>query len=199
MSARGGFQLPSFYSYPPYFTCVASARSSQHTWTALRAVLSAVPYPSSASFSSSPRSTMRWQPWVDTLPSRLCLIQMCACITTWGWRSIWGGEHLGRGAGLDLEPKPVEVFEMPGKTRCHSPQPLISSENTEMLRPCCRLQPVKESREKQIGLWHDLLLGYCRYHRARRALPAFIPFSYILPPPPTRSISSCCGLLPGPS
>merc|ERR1711976_1138688 len=31
--------------------------------------------------------------------------------------------------------------------------------------PYFTLQPVKESREKQISLWHDLLLSYCRHHK----------------------------------
>lgn len=29
----------------------------------------------------------------------------------------------------------------------------------------CSLQPVKETQQKQLLLWRDLLLRYCRHHR----------------------------------
>lgn len=42
--------------------------------------------------------------------------------------------------------------------RCHPMRP--------PLRPLCRrLQPVKETQQKQLLLWRDLLLRYCRHHR----------------------------------
>lgn len=29
----------------------------------------------------------------------------------------------------------------------------------------CRLQPVKETRQKQISLWTELILKYCKHHK----------------------------------
>ncbi len=36
-----------------------------------------------------------------------------------------------------------------------------------MSRPDCRLQPIKETREKQIALWCELILDYCRHQKVR--------------------------------
>ena len=36
-----------------------------------------------------------------------------------------------------------------------------------MCWPCCRLQPIKETREKQIALWCELILDYCRHQKVR--------------------------------
>jgi hypothetical protein len=33
------------------------------------------------------------------------------------------------------------------------------------IRACCRLQPVKDTREKQIQLWKELILRYCKHHK----------------------------------
>lgn len=33
--------------------------------------------------------------------------------------------------------------------------------------PLCRLQPVKDTRDKQILLWCDLILKYCRHHKVQ--------------------------------
>ena len=33
------------------------------------------------------------------------------------------------------------------------------------LASLCRLQPVKETRQKQIGLWTELILKYCKHHK----------------------------------
>jgi hypothetical protein len=29
---------------------------------------------------------------------------------------------------------------------------------------CCRLQPVRDTREKQIQLWKELILSFCKHH-----------------------------------
>lgn len=29
----------------------------------------------------------------------------------------------------------------------------------------CRLQPVKDTREKQVQLWKELILKYCKHHK----------------------------------
>ncbi len=35
------------------------------------------------------------------------------------------------------------------------------------LCPVRRLQPVKDTREKQVRLWTELILKYCRHHKVR--------------------------------
>ena len=43
----------------------------------------------------------------------------------------------------------------------------FAAERTAVSRPCCRLQPIKETREKQTALWCELILDYCRHQKVR--------------------------------
>lgn len=43
--------------------------------------------------------------------------------------------------------------------------PLPSCECNLERKDVCRLQPVKETREKQVDLWTELILRYCRQKR----------------------------------
>ena len=37
----------------------------------------------------------------------------------------------------------------------------------------CRLQPVDETRAKQLAMWNDFILSYCRHHRVRQTTLPF--------------------------
>lgn len=99
--------LPKFWSYPPYFTCVGA--------------------PSQRSCSSGVS-----QPG------------MAPC------------QHPQQ--HLDL---PSSAHSMNG----------LAVKHTSLCARDGRLQPVAETREKQISLWHNLLLNYCKHHKASAPTP----------------------------
>lgn len=141
---EGEFALPAFYSYPPYFTCV------KH-----RAAMKGFPGGEQRiSMGSHARAAAACCSWHSL---QLCQQLVCFSLAFTFQTCNHSTTHLRSPTCLqERYARGTQRACMPAYTLTH-PDALYLAHR--------RLQPVKETRDKQAALWGDLILAYCRQRK----------------------------------
>jgi hypothetical protein len=85
---------------------------------------------------------------------------------------------------------PYFTWASPGRAASSGPATPMGGPGPDPLAPHRSIQPVQETREKQLSLWCSLILAYCKHHKVSGPAPwrRMRPRRCAPPRPHTRSL-----------